>query len=191
MSVYLVCPLCGKLAHLNCFNPDDYDDDIKCVEMRSLGRAKGFEVTKRFSALGDEELMNMISSRCYAILKIVGEEVTETFMVTDVENRLRDKIVELQSSLDSYEEEMDGILAKVNDVLIDIYEEEFVNLEKAMDALITEYQEVMEEAEDEDEEAEDDDEVEYAEAFESRSELDREILLAERAEAKTENNGDF
>ena len=166
MVLYLSCPLCGKLSHLSCFNPDRYDDDIKCVEMQSRGRAKGFEVTRRFSALDDEELMDLISSRCRAILKIVGEEVTEKSSVTalekelgkwrtevlglrEVENQLNDEIVGLQKSVDDYEEEMDGLLAQVNGVLPDIYEE-FSYLENAVEALIEEYQEAVEEEEDED-----------------------------------------
>jgi len=167
VEVYLVCPLCGKLAHLNSFTPDEYSDDIKCVEMRGLGRGKGFEVTRRFSALGDEELMDLISSRCHAILRMVGEEVTEKSAATaleeelgkwrkevlglrEVENQLRDENVELQEAVDEYEEEADGLLAQVNGVLRDVYEEEFSDLGEAVGALIVEYHEAVEEAEDED-----------------------------------------
>ncbi len=141
MAVYLVCPLCGKLAHLSRFNPDKYSDDIRCVEMRSLGRAKGFEVTRRFSALGDEELMDLISRRCHAILTIIGEEDTES------EDQLMDEILELQESVDEYEEEMDGLLAQVNDALSEVYEA-FSDLESAVGSLIIEYHEAVEEAED-------------------------------------------
>lgn len=157
--MYLVCPLCGKLAHLSCFTPDEYSDDIECVEMRSLGRARGFEVSARFSALGDEELMDMISSRCHAILTIVGAEVTKS-SVAALEKELgdwrkealglRDKIVDLQKSVDEYEEEMDGLLVQVNEVLSEVYEEEFIYLEDALRALIVEYHETVEESEDED-----------------------------------------
>ena len=86
--MYLVCPLCGKLAHLSRFNPEEYDEDIKCVDMRSLGRARGFEVTGRHSVLDDEELMDMISARCHIILRVVGEEVTEKSAVTALEKEL-------------------------------------------------------------------------------------------------------
>ncbi len=165
MSLYLMCPLCGKLAHLSCFTPDEYSEDIECVEMRSLGRARGFEVSARFSALGDEELMDMISSRCRAILKIVGEEVTEKSSVAvlkkklgewrnealglrGVESQLRDEIVELKESLDEYEEEEDALLAQVNEALSDVYDEGFSDLESAVEALIVDYHEAVEEAED-------------------------------------------
>ncbi len=165
MSLYLMCPLCGKLAHLNCFTPDEYSDDIECVEMRSLGRAKGFEVSARFSALGDEELMDMISSRCRAILKIVGEEITDKPSVTklekelkkwqnealelrEVEGQLKDEIAELKESLDEYEEEEDALLVQVNDALSDVYDEGFSDLESAVESLIVDYHEAVEEAED-------------------------------------------
>ena len=165
MSLYLVCPLCGKLAHLSCFTPDEYSEDIECVEMRSLGRARGFEVSARFSALGDEELMDMISSRCRAILKIVGEEVTEKASVAalekklekwrkealglrEVESQLREEIVELEASADGYEEKMDAIRVQVNEALSDVYDEDFSDLEEAVGALISDYHEAVEEAED-------------------------------------------
>ncbi len=160
-----MCPLCGKLAHLSCFTPDEYSDDIECVEMRSLGRAKGFEVSARFSALGDEELMDMISSRCRAILKIVGEEITDKSSVTklekelkkwqnealelrEVEGQLKDEIAELKESLDEYEEEEDALLVQVNDALSDVYDEGFSDLESAVESLIVDYHEAVEEAED-------------------------------------------
>ena len=176
--MYLKCPLCGKLAHMSCFNPEDYSDDIECVEMRGLGRGRGFEVTSRFSALGDEELMDMISSRCHVILRIVGEEVTEKSAATALEKELgewrkealrrrgvdvqlkgrivalqesveeyEDQVVELQGSVDKYEEEADGLLADVNGVLTEVYEEKFSDLASAVGALIVEYNEALEEEE--------------------------------------------
>jgi hypothetical protein len=164
-EVYLACPLCGKLAHLNSFTPDEYSDDIECVEMRGLGRGKGFEVTRRFSALGDEELMDLISSRCRAILRMVGEEVTEKSAATalekklgewrmealgrrKIEKELRDQITDLQESVDKYEENEDSLLAQVNEALCDVYDEAFADVSSAVNALIVEYNECLEEAED-------------------------------------------
>ncbi len=188
MSLYLMCPLCGKLAHLSCFTPDEYSEDIECVEMRSLGRARGFEVSARFSALGDEELMDMIASRCRAILKIVGEEVTEKSSVAALKKKLgewrnealglRDEIVELQKSLDDFEEEFDELLERANVVLTEIYEEPFSTLDAALKALITECREAMEELEDyEIEEAEDEDEDDDEDHAPPMTELDRELQI--------------
>jgi len=59
---------------------------------------------------------------------------------------------ELQETVDSYENEFEELLAKVNDVLTEVYEEEFIYLEDALDALIVEYHEALEEAENDDEE---------------------------------------
>jgi len=169
-------------SHLSRFNPEELQAIIELIEMRSLGRARGWEVTARYSALGDEELMDKIANRCRTILKIIGEEVPEKSLATALENRLRDEIVGLQTSVDDYEEEMDEILANVNDVLINVYEEKFSTLEEAVNALIVEYHEAMEEAEDEDEE----DEVDVN----SLSELDKIILLEERAEREAAKDED-
>ena len=164
VEVYLVCPLCGKLAHLNSFTPDEYSDDIECVEMRGLGRGKGFEVTSRFSALGDEELMGLISSRCRIILRIVGEEVVAATAAADtermlgewkkealwrreVEEELKDEIDGLQNAADEHEETIDGLLAQVNNALSEVYET-FSDVGEAVAALIVEYNEALEEAED-------------------------------------------
>ena len=62
--------------------------------MRSLGRARGWEETGRYSALDDEELMARIANRCRVILEIIGEEVTKP-EDADTEEELRDEIVEL------------------------------------------------------------------------------------------------
>ena len=47
----LKCPLCGRSVNLATFNPSNYDLDFCCVEVKGLGRGKGFEVTSRYSIL--------------------------------------------------------------------------------------------------------------------------------------------
>ena len=176
----LSCPLCGRLVSRRYFNPENLVEDVQVVSRRSLGRARGFEVTGRHSVLDDEELMDMISARCHIILRVIGEEVTAKSAATalekelgdwrkealgrrEVENQLRDRIVglqesveeyednvvELQGSVDAYEENADSLLAQVNGVLSEVYEEKFSDLASAVGALIVEYNEALEEDEEE------------------------------------------
>lgn len=174
--MYIVCPLCGLHSHLNRFKPEELVELIECIEMRSLGRARGWKVSNRFSALEDEELMDRIADRCRIILKIMGEDVMQS-EDTDLEEELRDRIEELTGFVDEYEEEMDGLLADVNRALPDDYEA-FDTLEAALKALIVEYREAMEESEDEYEFEDEDDEDEDDDK--PLSKLDRELLIAER-----------
>ncbi len=86
--MYLVCPLCGLHSHLNRFKPEELKAIIELIEMRSLGRARGWEVSGRFSALDDKDLMNRIANRCRKILEIIGEEVTEKSSVAALKKKL-------------------------------------------------------------------------------------------------------
>ena len=162
--MFLVCPLCGKLAHLSRFNPDEYDDDIQVVEMKGLGRGKGFEVTSRFSALGDEELMDLISSRCHAILKIVGEDPAASATALErelgewkrealgrrrLEGELRAEVAALEKAADENEEHADSLVSQINVALSEEYED-FDDLDEAVSSLIREYNEALEEVSDED-----------------------------------------
>ena len=54
----------------------------------------------------------------------------------------------LQNVIDRYEEDMDGLLTKICEVLPDVYDGAFADLESAVNALITEYSECLEESED-------------------------------------------
>ena len=138
----LSCPMCARLVSRRLFNPENLVEDVQVVSRRSLGRARGFEVTGRHSVLDDEELMDMISARCHIILRVIGEEVTEKAAATalekelgdwrkealgrrEIENQLRDRIVGLQGSVDVYEENTDSLLAQVNGVLSEVYEKDF------------------------------------------------------------------
>ena len=56
---------------LSSFKPENYEDDIQLVEMRSLGRGRGFKVVREYSALEDETLMTRISSRLHSLLNVI------------------------------------------------------------------------------------------------------------------------
>ena len=147
--MYLVCPLCGLHSHLNRFKPEELKAIIELIEMRSLGRARGWEVSGRFSALDDKDLMNRIANRCRKILEIIGEEVTEKSSVAALKKKLgewrnealglRDENAEIQKSLEenidevgAWQAESEELIARVNEAFNSEYEE----LEDAVDFLL-------------------------------------------------------
>lgn len=70
----LVCPLCGRFVGVEHFDPRLFEDDIFGVEVRGLGRGKGFEVTERYSLLGDQRITGLIEDRCHRILHLINEK---------------------------------------------------------------------------------------------------------------------
>ena len=65
------CPICGKNSSYSKYNPINFNDDILGIEVRGLGRGRGFEVTERYSLLGDTWLTGLISHRCRQTLRII------------------------------------------------------------------------------------------------------------------------
>jgi len=151
---------------MNCFNPEEYDNDIIVVEMQSLGRGRGFEKTGEYSALDDEDLTGRISERLRKLLLVMNgdsgnrDTVDGTILEDQVEefedekqalktelDLARRKIEELDKANEE-SESLEELLFKINEVLGDTYDEDFVDLESAVGALIDEYHDAVEEAED-------------------------------------------
>lgn len=65
------CPICGKNSSYSKYDPTNFDDDIIGIEVRGLGRGRGFEVTERYSLLGDTWLTGLISRRCHKTLRMI------------------------------------------------------------------------------------------------------------------------
>lgn len=163
---YLSCPLCGRLAHLSSFNPEAYDLDIEVVEMQSLGRGRGFEVLKRYSALDDEELMNRVSRRLRELLALIEGETEdpeeEKQQLLDAIEELNDDVRALKIQLHEERKRLkqyaelivkerdadEELLDLVNDAIGDLYESRFDDLSSAVRGLIDEYLDTLEEAED-------------------------------------------
>ena len=106
----------------------------------------------RTSILNDKELISRIAARCHIILKIVGEENIGKEEDTNFEEaveELTDEITSLKQELDRFEEENDSLLSDINVALSDVYTTDHSTLAEAVTALITEYAECLEEAEDE------------------------------------------
>ena len=79
--------------------------------------------------------------------RMLGEWKKEALWRREVEKELTDELAGLQNAADEYEETIDGLLAQVNDVLSEVYEK-FSDVGEAVAALIVEYNEALEEAED-------------------------------------------
>jgi LPS O-antigen subunit length determinant protein (WzzB/FepE family) len=147
---------------MNCFNPEDYDDDITLVEMRSLGR-KGFKKTGEYSALGDESLMGRISQRLKRLLGVIEGETKNTGkeLLEDHVEELEDETQFLKAELEMSKRRIKGLeeattqnedkgvlLSQINEALSDTYHDDFGDLESAVGALIEEFHDAVEEAED-------------------------------------------
>lgn len=72
----LVCPLCGRFVSLRLFDPSSFDPDVYAVNVRGLGRGKGFAVEETFSVLGVPSITGPIADRCRSILNMIeGKKV--------------------------------------------------------------------------------------------------------------------
>ena len=148
----LVCPLCGRFVGLEYFDPRHFEDDIYAVEVRGLGRGRGFEVVSRESVLDDDRITGLIADRCHRILGLIeGEGGLPTGEVDslkatleswikyarrlEVENKtLREENEELSEEEDDEEDdyELSRLLQKINrEVSFD-----FDDLEEAIDFLL-------------------------------------------------------
>ena len=161
---HVSCPLCAKLSHVNSFHPENMGDDIEYVEMRSLGRGRGFRVVGRYSALGDAELMGRISTRLHELLRLIeGRELPldeENQRLLDSVEELEDEVRSLSERLekahkmiagyeDAAEEQNDENeerLSLINEALSTVYYEAFDDLDSAVRALVDEYHDAVEEA---------------------------------------------
>ena len=149
---------------MNSFNPEDYENDIFVVEMRSLGRGRGFEKIGEYSALEDTALTSRIGKRIRLLLDVIqgeNQETTEDVEVLDDQlEELEDDFRALQAELsqannrirDLENEVMkdDELLSSVNDVLDGVADDDFTDLHSAVMALIEAYDDLLEETEDED-----------------------------------------
>jgi hypothetical protein len=66
--MHLRCPLCGRLVPVIHFYSLSYDDDIKTVRLRGLGRGKGFAPVEETSILTNNLTVIKIRERILSIL---------------------------------------------------------------------------------------------------------------------------
>lgn len=163
---HLRCPLCGRLVALSSFNPSTYEQDIVVVKMVSLGRGRGFKVVDESSALCDRELTEIIAKHIRELLDLIdgGElrsgEVENQHLLDEVEElqddirtlrvmlrKAKDEGVELEEErfpLEDYKR----ILDMINETLCDF--EDIGDLGSAVETLIDEYLDALEELGDRD-----------------------------------------
>jgi hypothetical protein len=146
----LVCPLCGRFVGVKHFDPRFFEDDIYGVEVRGLGRGRGFEVTDRYSLLDDPAITGLIADRCHRILHLINNkgyippQELDALRATldswiqyarrlEAENTsLREENEELSEVDDKDGYELNRLLQKINrDVNFD-----FDDLEEAIDFLL-------------------------------------------------------
>ena len=135
----LSCPLCGRLVSVRYFSPEDLVEDVQVVSRRSLGRARGFEVTGRLSVLHDKTLMGRIASRLHLLLDLIeGEEARDDEAAVEA-LKLRRRVDELASELEAKEDEVEawraeveGVVSRVNDA----FNADYDDLDDAVDFLL-------------------------------------------------------
>ena len=113
LSLWL-CPLCGKQGSIRHYDPTDFEDDIRIIIKRGLGRGMGFEVVEEYSLLdgSDPELLDLISDRVAVLYDMLYEDVegdeAEEEHPVDLEDEDDDEsLSELEKELQRGEEEED------------------------------------------------------------------------------------
>jgi exonuclease VII small subunit len=141
--------------------------------MQSQGR-KGFKKTGEFSGLDDRVLMKRIADRMETLLHIIRGDLPNPLMEEKV--RLEKAVEELEDAVEELEDDnralqralrlarernrelvavkeryegLDELVSQINEVLNEIYLEPFQDLESAVEALIEEYDDLLEETDDE------------------------------------------
>jgi hypothetical protein len=71
---HLRCPLCGKNAYLESWDPENYFNDIRVTSFTGLGFGLGFKKTEEYSVLGDEDVTPRIVNRMINFLAFLIEE---------------------------------------------------------------------------------------------------------------------
>ncbi len=156
------CPICGRNVGIKGYDPSNFEVDVLGLSFVGLGRGRGFDVSKKESLLDTgDSVLELISDRL--------AEVYDLFYGTDEVEELTDEINEALGAdyATLFDAAMD-LLSRYQDY----QEEEEDEEEESMDSI------VLDEEEDEDEKPL----IVEEEEEEPLSELDREILIAEREE---------
>jgi hypothetical protein len=126
--------------------------------MRSLGRAKGFAVIGEHSAFDDPELISLLTQRVFILYNLLnsGEETQKDRIITQQIEQLvaldqelkeyRKRIADLEDETEEVGDREQHLLEEINRGLGSTLD--FMDLGEAVEALIVEYQEALEEAED-------------------------------------------
>jgi len=120
-----ICPVCGKFVSVAYYDPSEFVDDVLLVKVKGLGRGKGVAIVDTYSLLDSEEtqLLEQIRARILSVHNLLFDE------------------------FDDLEEKYDELLNSVNDALSESYPEGFSDLGEAVEILLDEYTELLEESE--------------------------------------------
>ena len=101
------------------YDPTDFDDDIRIILKRGLGRGMGFDVVDEYSLLdgSDPELLDLISDRVCIIYNMLYEDVEPDEAEDDDEEQAQPmtpldreiQIAEEEENEDEYEKEDEDI----------------------------------------------------------------------------------
>ena len=101
------CPLCGKMSSVERYNPKYFADDIFILELKGLGRGRGFEVTNSSSIFSQTNRMDSIIDRALGdlrdrtldILNMLDEQgiISESELVDRMHQRRVQRLVEYKS----------------------------------------------------------------------------------------------
>lgn len=107
------------------YDPSEFVDDVLLVKVKGLGRGKGVAIVDTYSLLDGEEtpLLGQIRARILSVHNFLFDE------------------------FDDLEEKYDELLNSVNDALSESYPEGFSDLGEAVEILLDEYTELLEESE--------------------------------------------
>lgn len=172
-----ICPLCGKFNSIRKYDPSDYVIDILAVATKGEGRGGGTSVVDKKSifSLGMEDLAEIISDRIFDLCSLF-------FEAEDEEERKKEE---------EQEELVDELLQDINVEICRQHPKGFNTLFEASAALLRVHRRHKVDEEDEEDDKEEDyieDGEMYDPAADSQreedysemSELDRELLRAEK-----------
>ena len=108
-----LCPLCGKTNHISQYDPSEYVEDVIGIQLKGLGRGRGFSIAYEGSLLeSDNPVVDLIANRVKVLHTMFyeGDSVEELLdeineaLDTGYDNLL-DAAVDLLSRLEDYREE--------------------------------------------------------------------------------------
>lgn len=176
------CPLCGRSVSIRKFDPTEFDDDVTGIRFEGLGYGRGFGVAEKGSLLDSgDPVLDLIADRVLEISRFLMDAgiLTQSMIASHL------PVLASQAQVDEREELIDDINAALEPYYGD---EAFENLFDASKALLDQFLDYEEEeAEEDDDEYDESDTMQH----ESLSEIDKELLLAEREEEEDEDeNGE-
>jgi len=107
LMVMMSCPLCGKMSSVERYNPNYFADDIFILELKGLGRGRGFEVTNSSSIFSPtnrtdsiiDRALSDLRDRTFDILNMLDERgiIRETEIVDRMHQRRFQRLVQYGS----------------------------------------------------------------------------------------------